>query len=95
MAGYEIAHRARIDLKGIYRYIAEDNRQAARKLQATFLARFSMLGRQPHIGEPRDELLSGLRSFPVGNYVIFYFPSDDRVRIARVLHGARDIESLF
>jgi toxin ParE1/3/4 len=36
-----------------------------------------------------------LRSHPIGHYLIFYFPLEDGVDIIRVLHGSRDIESLF
>lgn len=54
-----------------------------------------MLGRQPLIGESRDDLQPGLRSFPVGNYVILYEIIDSHPVIVRVLHGARDIEGMF
>ena len=47
------------------------------------------------MGRSREELVPKLRSFPVGNYVIFYQPISDGVEIVRVLHGSRDIESLF
>ncbi|WP_008538835.1 type II toxin-antitoxin system RelE/ParE family toxin [Bradyrhizobium sp. CCGE-LA001] len=35
----------------------------------------------------------GLRSFPVGNYVIFYIPLPDGVEIVRVMHGRLDIDA--
>jgi hypothetical protein len=35
-----------------------------------------------------------LRSFPVGRYVVFYRPQDDGIDVVRVLHSARDIESI-
>ena len=47
------------------------------------------------MGRARDELAPGLRSFPIGRYVIFYEPLPDGVAIARVLHGARDIDAGF
>ena len=37
----------------------------------------------------------GLRSWSVGNYVIFYRQVSTGIDIVRVLHGARDIEALF
>lgn len=37
----------------------------------------------------------GLRSFPVGKYLIFYRLIDGGLEIVRVLHGARDIENLL
>lgn len=41
------------------------------------------------MGRLRPELGSGVRSFVVENYVIYYRHEDD-VLIARVLHGRRD-----
>ena len=35
------------------------------------------------------------QSFPVGNHVIFYRLLDGVVEIVNVIHGSRDIESLF
>jgi len=54
-----------------------------------------LLSEQPGVGRDRSDVLSGLRGFPVGNYVIFYQPVDDGIEIVRVLHGARDIPELF
>ena len=95
MSRYRISDQARIDLKEIYRYIALDNLKAAGQLRGLFYDKFRMLSRQPLIGEACEDLLPGLRFFSAGNYVIFYTPSDEDVKIIRVLHGARDIEALF
>jgi len=45
----------------------------------------------------RSELQPNLRSFPCGNYVIYYRPleGDLQVEIIRVWHGARDVESIL
>ncbi|MGH8499607.1 MAG: type II toxin-antitoxin system RelE/ParE family toxin, partial [Methylococcales bacterium] len=61
------------------------------RIQEIFLA----LADFPEMGTGRDELNKGLRSQPVGNYMIFYFPLEDGIDIVRVLHGSRDIQSLF
>jgi toxin ParE1/3/4 len=49
----------------------------------------------PNMGTARDDLIKGLRSHAVGNYLIFYFPLEDGADIVRVLRGSRDIEKLF
>jgi toxin ParE1/3/4 len=54
-----------------------------------------MLSQLPEIGKRRFDLAPGLRSLAVGNYVIFYRPVSEGIQIIRVLHGARDIPSLF
>jgi len=46
--------------------------------------------------DARDpELLDGLRSFPIGKYVIFYVPRSRGIEVVRVLHGARDLKLFF
>ena len=39
----------------------------------------------------RVELMAGLRSISLGDYMIFYRVAADSVHILRVVHGARDI----
>lgn len=45
------------------------------------------------MGRLRGELATGLRSFPVGRYVIFYRALSNGIEIVRVLHGARDLSA--
>ncbi len=47
------------------------------------------------MGRDRSQLAAGLRSFPVGNYIIFYMPLPNGIEIIRVLNGAGDIDALF
>jgi toxin ParE1/3/4 len=54
-----------------------------------------MLSDHPHAGQRRTELRPCLRSFPVGNYLIFYRPLRGGVELVRVLHGARDVRRSF
>ena len=49
----------------------------------------------PDAGRRQDKLLVNPRSFVVKNYFIFYMPFEEGVEILRVLHGSRDIESIF
>ena len=63
----------------------------------TLTERFVLLGENPHMGRRRDEdLVPGVRSFPVGRYIIIYrvLPTGD-VLIVRVIPGERDIPSLL
>jgi toxin ParE1/3/4 len=49
----------------------------------------------PYSGRKRDELLAGMRSVSVRPYAAFYRVRDDAIEIVRVLHGRRDIASIF
>ncbi|MGT2439878.1 type II toxin-antitoxin system RelE/ParE family toxin [Bradyrhizobium betae] len=83
--------QAEIDLTAIWDYIAADNLRAADTLLARIEATFDMLAETPFAGRDRSELRAELRSFPVGNYLIFYVPTAEGVEVARVMHGRQDI----
>jgi toxin ParE1/3/4 len=86
---------ARQDLRAIGDYIARDDRRAARRFVGMLREKCAFLGRNPHAGRERPELREGLRSFPAESYVIFYRVLDESVEIVNVIHGSRDLESLF
>lgn len=80
------------DLVEIWAFIAEDSERQADRFLATIDSKLRLLAHEPLIGRAREELLPGLRSFPVGRYVLFYVPAEDGIEVVRVLHSARDID---
>ena len=76
-------------------FIAVDNPAQADDFIDLIDEKFQNLSRQPGLGRRREELVAGLRSFPVGRYVIFYLQVQDCLRIVRILHGARDVDAVF
>jgi len=95
MASVVVRPRASEDLAEIWAFIAEDSIKHADKFAALIDDHFRALARRPLMGRSRPELAPDLRSFPVGQYVIFYMPLPKGVEIVRVLHGARDVESIL
>lgn len=87
--------RAKSDLVEIWGYIADDSEARADAFVDMIDQKLSALASKPGMGRARDEIAEGIRSFPVGRYVIFYRPVPEGVEIIRVLHGSRDIEALF
>ena len=47
------------------------------------------------MGRERSELLPGMRSFPIGRYLIFYRIVEDTLQVVRVLSGYRDLDAQF
>jgi len=86
---------ARSDLLKIREYIASEDEPAAARVILEIKARFKTLLAFPELGRRRDELKNGIRSFPIKKYVVFYYVTEDRVKVARVLHSAQDIDSIF
>ena len=95
MTPYRIAPHAQDDLDNIWSYIADDSRSAADRLIELFQQKFLLLSSQPLIGEARPQLAADLRSFCVGNHVVFYRLIKHGIEVARVIHAARDIGSQF
>jgi toxin ParE1/3/4 len=84
------------DLIEIWSYLAQQasDRVADRQLSEIETV-CSTLETWPHSGRKRDELLAGVRSVPVHPYVVFYRIRDEAIEIVRVVHGRRDIVSIF
>lgn len=82
------------DLFGIWSYIARNNADAADRLLLRFDDKLRLLSDAPGMGKSREDLGPGLRSFVVGEYVLFYRPIDGGIALISVLHGRRNIDLL-
>ena len=59
------------DLWEIWDYIADENETEADRWVDRINERFLYIAEYPEIGRDRTELLKGMRSYTVGNYIIF------------------------
>jgi toxin ParE1/3/4 len=75
----------------IWRHIAENSESAADRFIDRLIHDFQILGDVPYAGRQRDEIRPGYRSFPVGDYLIFYRVREPGVQIMHVVHGRRDL----
>ena len=87
--------RAEEDLLEIWRYIADDNPGAADRVLDAIAAACKVVAENPAAGRLREELAPRVRSFTVGNYLVFYRPMQKGIVVIRVLHGARDLPGLI
>lgn len=95
---HRVAPQAEAELDNIWYYVAKESGsvEIADRLIDSITERFYLLACHPHIGRRRDEdLRPGLRSFPVGEYVIIYRVEEEDVLILHVFRGSRDIEALL
>jgi toxin ParE1/3/4 len=95
MNSYRLSKEAEQDLEDLWVYLAERDDIAADRQVAKLLDRFPMLAQFPSMGISRDDLLAGLRSFPVKPYVVFYVLIPGGVEILRIIYQARDFEDQF
>jgi toxin ParE1/3/4 len=95
---HRVAPQAEAELDDIWYDLAKEGGsiEIADRLIDSITERFYLLACHPHIGRRRDEdLRPGLRSFPVGEYVIIYRVEEEDVLILHVFRGSRDIEALL
>jgi len=95
MKEFRLSAAAENDLTDIWNYVADYSEQVADTLIDEMVKRFVMLSTFADAGRKRDELQPGMRSFPVDKYLIFYRSIPEGIEVIRVLHGSRDIESIF
>lgn len=82
-------------------YLTEAGEAVAARFLDAMEEAGELLRGMPDIGSPREfrhPLLAGLRSWPVPGFPairIYYIRSGDSLRIVRVLHGKRDVQTLL
>ena len=93
-----IAPQAEEDLDSIWYYVATESAsvEIADRFVDSLTSRFLLLARHPYIGHSRaHEFGPGMRSLAVSDYVIAYTIEAEALAILRVVHGRRDLESIF
>ena len=97
MARIRRSVQSKVDYLEIWLYVAEQSRnpRAADKLTNTFDQKLELLAEHPGIGTERSELADGIRSFPVGSYLLFYRSIKNGIELVRVMHGSRDLRRHF
>lgn len=92
MAEVLITDRAYLDLEEIREYIALRSKDAAKLVLREIQRRAESTADFPLSGRARPELHVAIRSFPVGNYIVYYVPHSEGIEIRRILHAARDVD---
>jgi toxin ParE1/3/4 len=94
---HQRAPSADSDLDDIWYFVAKEsgNADTAERFIESLTDRFYLVSANPYIRRNRDDLRPGLRSFPVGQYVIVYRIEDEEVVILHVFHGSRDVQAFF
>lgn len=99
--GYTLRPQARQDALEIARYIARDNMTAADTFLFELEETCRDLTAMPERGSRRsflNPLLADVRMVPVrkfASYLIFYRPLARGIDVIRIIHGARDLPTLF
>ncbi len=93
---YRISRRADVDIERICDCIAEDNPDAADRLDQEIHQAIQLLAKFPGMGHARPDVQDKRYLFrAIGNYVIAYRLEKKELVVVRVVHGARDFRKLF
>ncbi|MDO1451097.1 type II toxin-antitoxin system RelE/ParE family toxin [Rhodocytophaga aerolata] len=97
MAKYELSQAAAEDLIAIWLYMSDNSSdKQADQMIDKIEQQCQSLALNPAMGRLRPELKSGLRSFPVNPYTIFYDSiAQNYIVVRRVLHQSRDIDTIL
>ena len=95
MNHYILSNQAYRDLRDLRESIAERNPAAARRIGSRIDNTLSLLAEYPLMGSIRAELPPDLRAFSVAGYLIIYRPAASGITVARIIHGSRDLPTLF
>lgn len=96
-----IRPKARMDVVELATYIGDDNVAAASRFLDACEATFKFLLQSPRIGaiyltkNPRLVDLRVLRVKGFPNHLTFYLERANGIEIVRVVHGARDLDTLL
>lgn len=92
---------ARRDIVAIADYLDEINQALSERFLEAVEQTCARLDNMPGLGAPYplvNPRLQYLRHHPIRgfpNYIVFYLPTDNGIEVVRVLHGARDIDTLL
>lgn len=93
MPNYKLAEAAKKDLRGISTYTKNTwGKKQEKAYREIIRAALGGIAKNPEIGLKREELMKGLRSFPVGHHIAYYVERRGKIEIARILHPAMDSE---
>lgn len=96
MKKYVLTSLAETDLTEIWDYIASDSLESADRVLAEIEKAMDRLGAIPGMGHFREDLADRRhRFFLVYSYLIVYRFGVSPIQVVRVLHAARDIQSIF
>jgi plasmid stabilization system protein ParE len=99
LSTFVLTPRAKLDLFEVWSYIAENNIEAANRVESSIFDACVFAAKNPFMGHARPDLTSRpIRFWTVTrylNYAIVYRPETSPLEVIAVLHGKRNIRRIL
>jgi plasmid stabilization system protein ParE len=98
-SSFQLTPQATEDLDGVWWAIADENRDAAERVEVEIVATCNRLAKHPRMGIKRQDITTlpvrfwTITKFP--NYVIVYRPETVPLQVVAILHGKRDLKEVL
>ena len=99
MSGYALTPLAKADVFAIWSHIADDNEDAANRVEQAIYRACAFVAEAPMRGHSRPDLTTrslrfwNLTRYP--NYAIVYRPETAPLQVVAVLHGKRNVQRIL
>ncbi|MCL6708119.1 type II toxin-antitoxin system RelE/ParE family toxin [Pseudomonas sp. R2.Fl] len=90
MSRYVFTPKAEQDIRDIWRWIAQDNEQAADAMLSTIFKKLEQAAHHPLMGVKRTDLSETARILVARPYIIIYEPVQTGLLVVAIVHGARE-----
>ena len=93
----KVSELAEQDLLDLWKYISDDSEEQANKFIREIREYISSLLHFPNSGVQKNDIYQDIRVLVLKGYNIFYFINEDleKIIVARVLHGSKEIFELL
>ena len=91
MSYYTFSDLAIDDIEQICDFLAQTNPKLASQLFDTIRQKCKLVAGFPNMGKDYSWIDPNLRCFIIDDYIVFYYPCEDGISIARVIYGRRDL----
>lgn len=91
---YRLSSQADFDFAEIWISIARHNPAAADRQLNEIRTKLKLLAKSPLLGQRQPQFGAAMRRFTCDPYAIYYEPEDYGIYVVRVIHGARNVQTL-
>ena len=95
MGYYSFSDLAIQEIEEVCEFITQTHPKLASQWFDEVREKCKLVSSFPSMSKSYAWLDSDLRGFVIDNYIVFYYPAENGIKVIRVIHGSRDLKVLF